>query len=89
MARLRPFPLLSGVAVDALRAFVVRALTVAFVGLLAVDVLDDVLAGNRWAGCPTEMYPLMGAVLAGLFTAEALRKRANGNGNGNGTKGGE
>ncbi len=49
-----------------LRAFVTRAIVCAFILLLFVDVVDDLCLANRWAGCPTELYPLIGAIIAAI-----------------------
>ncbi len=64
---------------DSLRQFVVKLVVAVFAILVIADPLDDILLGNRWKGCPGEMYPLVGAIVAAMFTAEALRKK-NGKG---------
>jgi hypothetical protein len=64
---------------DRLKQQVALALIAAFVLLLFIDVADDLLLSNKWGGCPKEVYPLIGALVAALFAASAL-KRGNGNG---------
>ncbi len=59
---------------DQLRSRVTTALVSAFLMLLGIDVLDDLLLGNRWAGAPREFYPLVGAIIAGLFASQAFRR---------------
>ncbi len=69
---------------DRLRSRVTTAIVAAFISLIGIDVLDDLFLGNRWAGCPKELYPLIGAILAGLFAAQAFRRNGNVNSDGNG-----
>jgi len=69
--------------VEQLRSRVTTAIVSVFLALLGVDVLDDLFLGNRWAGVPKELYPLIGAILAGLFASAAL-KRGNGDKKGDG-----
>ena len=71
--------LVGATPVDQLRQQVALALIAAFVLLLFIDAIDDLFIGNKWGGCPKEVYPLIGALIAALFAAAAL-KRNNGNG---------
>ncbi len=64
---------------DRLRARVTTAIITIFLLLLVTDVLDDLFLSNRWAGCPKELYAVVGAIVAGLFAAQALRVGGNGN----------
>ena len=59
---------------EKLRAGVTWFLTILTGGLVIADMVDDLLWGNRWAGCPKELLALMGAIVAGLYTSEALRR---------------
>ena len=59
---------------DRLRSGVTWFLTILTGALVVADMLDDILLGNRWVGCPKELLALMGAIVAGLFTSEALRR---------------
>jgi hypothetical protein len=60
--------------VEKLRARVTWFITILTGALVVADMLDDMLLGNRWAGCPKELFPLLGAILAGLYANEALRR---------------
>ena len=62
------------VSVEALRARVTWFVTILTGALVVIDMLDDLLLGNRWEGCPKELLALMGAVVAGLYTSEVLRR---------------
>lgn len=55
-----------------LRAWVVRLVSSLVAGLVVIDVLDDLLLGNKWSGCPKELFGLLGAIIAGLFAASAI-----------------
>lgn len=73
---------------DTLRARVTYLIVGAFLLLLGADAVDGLLLEDKWSGCPKELYPIVGAIVAGLFTAEMLRQRRNGNGKSEGGKGG-
>lgn len=57
-----------------LKSFVIKALVLSFILLVFVDVLDDIFFGSKWAGCPKEYYPIIGAIVAGLFGTSLLLK---------------
>lgn len=59
---------------DRLKAGVTWFLTILTGVLVVIDMADDMLFGNKWAGCPKELLALMGAIVAGLYTSEALRR---------------
>ena len=64
---------------DELRDWSIRLLVGLFTVLLLADMIDGLVLGNRWAGCPTELFGIIGAIVGGLFTVAAL-SRKNGNG---------
>lgn len=63
---------------EALRAFTTRLLVILFAVLVVADCIDDMVFGNRWTGVPTEMYGLLGALIAGLYASTVVRRDGNG-----------
>jgi len=58
---------------EALRSRVTLLLVSVFVLLLIVDCIDDLTLGNRFQ-VPTELFGLVGAIIAGLYTASLIRR---------------
>ena len=72
-----------------LRKWAVIVLLILLVFVTVVNVLDDLFIGNKFI-VDAAFYALIGGMVGGLFTSEAIaaaRRNGNGNGNGNGGSG--